>query len=247
MTSAKGCYLPLPAITTMTDSPARAVENLNAVREKIAAAAERSGRKPRDITLVAVTKEASPEQIKAVLKAGQLQVGENRAQDMLGKIELFQRYGAEIHFIGRLQTNKVKKILPYVRLIHSVDRSSLVEEISARAVRLGLTVDVLVQVNTAGEGTKTGLKPAEALDFCRFVASQPGIRLRGLMMIAPYQPAEKVRKYFVQTRELFEKILNELRLPDFDTLSMGMSNDYEVAIEEGSTMVRIGSAIFGGA
>lgn len=228
-------------------SPEQALKNLEIVRENIRVAAQRSGRRAEDVTIVAVTKEAAPEQIEAVLRSGHLDTGENRAQDMLAKLELFQKYGARIHFIGRLQTNKVKKILPHVYLIHSVDRPSLVKEIATRARQLERAVDVLVQVNTAGEETKAGVDPEQALGFCEFVASHPELRLRGLMMIAPYRPAEQVRKYFVQTRQLFEKILDELRLPCFDTLSMGMSNDYQVAVEEGSTMVRIGSAIFGGA
>lgn len=223
----------------------RILKNLEVVLERIERAAERAGKKPEEVSLVAVTKEASEEEVRAVLESGLVnKVGENRVQNLLNRIQIFAEYGAEIHLIGRLQTNKVKKIIGVVDLIHSLDRLELLEEISKRSLQCQVVTDVLIEVNASGEETKTGVKPEEVLAFAEKVVNTPGVRLRGLMMMAPFIPAEECRPFFRKTAEVFDKLKSNINLPEINLLSMGMSNDFEVAIEEGANLVRIGSAIF---
>lgn len=219
--------------------------NLEKVLERIERAAFKSGRKPEEVRLVAVTKEASLKEVEFLIKTGKvLEVGENRVQQLLSRLDFFKSYNLKVHFIGRLQTNKVKKIVGEVELIHSVDRKNLAEEISKRAEANKLVQDVLVEVNVSGEETKTGIGPDELERFIEMIIDLKGINLRGLMMMAPFKPSEECRPYFRQTFKLFDKLKKELAKKDFDTLSMGMSNDFEVAVEEGSNMVRIGTALF---
>ncbi len=223
----------------------RILKNLEVVLERIGRAAERAGRKAEEVSLVAVTKEASEEEVRAVLESGLVsKVGENRVQNLLSRIQIFAEYGAEIHLIGRLQTNKVKKIIGVVDLIHSLDRLELLEEISKRSLQRQVVTDVLIEVNASGEETKTGVKPEEVLAIAEKVINTPGVRLRGLMMMAPFIPAEECRPFFRKTAEVFDKLKSSINLPEINLLSMGMSNDFEVAIEEGANLVRIGSAIF---
>ncbi len=223
----------------------RILKNLEVVLERIGRAAERAGRKAEEVSLVAVTKEASEEEVRAVLESGLVsKVGENRVQNLLSRIQIFAEYGAEIHLIGRLQTNKVKKIIGVVDLIHSLDRLELLEEISKRSLQRQVVTDVLIEVNASGEETKTGVKPEEVLAIAEKVINTPGVRLRGLMMMAPFIPAEECRPFFRKTAEVFDKLKSNINLPEINLLSMGMSNDFEVAIEEGANLVRIGSAIF---
>lgn len=223
------------------------LQNIEAVKERIARAAEKAGRRPEEVVLVAVTKEATEEQIIEVLKSGAVaDVGENRVQSLIQRLPLFEQFGAKVHFIGRLQTNKVKKILGKVVLIHSLDRESLLLEISKRALLAGITVDVLVEINVSSEPTKGGVPFDQAEAFIEKVLQTRDLNLRGIMMMAPFVKPEETRPYFQKTFNLFDKLKSELRKPDFNILSMGMSNDFEVAVEEGSTMVRIGSAIFKG-
>lgn len=192
-----------------------------------------------------VTKEADDETVLEALSTGLVKaVGENRVQSLLRRLEMFKNHGVSVHMIGRLQTNKVRKIIGKVDLIHSLDRESLAAELSKRAAQVNATVDVLIEVNTSGEETKAGVSPDSLIEFAEKVSEMKGINLRGLMMMAPFIPAEECRPYFRKTFELFDKLKNRLGKTDFDILSMGMSNDFEVAIEEGSNMVRIGSLIF---
>lgn len=221
-------------------------ENAVKIRKKVRDAAEKSGRSLEDITLIAVTKTQGIEKIRHALQAGMLDLGENKVQELCDKYPLVDTE-CRWHLIGHLQTNKVKFIIDKVHMIHSLDRLDLADEIQKRAAKAGRTVDVLVQVNVAGEETKFGIPPEEALDFVKQLAVYPNLRVRGLMTIAPHvQNPEDVRPVFRQLKKIFIDIRQEnIDNINMDYLSMGMSNDYEIAIEEGANMVRIGTAIFG--
>lgn len=229
----------------MRDSPGVA-ENIASVRKRIGAAARRVGRNWDEVKLVAVVKLASVEQIREAISAGITDLGENRAQDLL---ERMPQLPLDVlwHFVGHLQTNKVKQIIRFVELIHSVDRLSLVEEISKRAAEMEKQQQVLVQVNTAGETSKFGLEPQETIPFLKAIREYRFLKPRGLMTIAPLvHDQEEVRPVFAALRRLLEEIVQAgIVDSDFNCLSMGMSNDFEVAVEEGSNMVRIGTSIFG--
>ncbi len=221
-------------------------ENLAKVRERIAAAAERVGRDPSEIVLVGATKSVDVERIRAAIEAGLEHIGENYAQEAWAK---YQQIGDAVtwHFIGHLQTNKAKLVVRFCRFVQSLDRLALAEELNKRAGQLGRTVDCLVEVNIGGEETKSGVPPEEVEGLIRQASQFPNIRIVGLMAIPPFLPdPEQVRPYFRRMRELFERLKN-LNLPQVEMryLSMGMSHDFEVAIEEGANMVRIGTAIFG--
>ncbi|MDI6870071.1 MAG: YggS family pyridoxal phosphate-dependent enzyme [Bacillota bacterium] len=224
------------------------LHNLAAVRRGIAEAAERAGRDPDGVRLVAVTKGQELDDLRAVLAGGVTDLGENRVQELVAKAAALvgEKPAPRWHMIGYLQRNKVKALLPWCRIIHSVDRLSLGEEIARRAEG-GPPVEVLVEVNVTGEATKAGVRPAEAEGLLRALAALPGIRVRGLMTVAPVSPeAERNRPVFRELRRLSER-LNGLGIPGVELveLSMGMSQDYAVAVEEGATLVRVGTAIFG--
>ena len=214
-------------------------ENYLEVLNKKNQAALRAGRNPEDITLMAVTKLHTVDEINEAIDAGATDIGENKVQELLSKYE-----------DGHLQTNKVKQIIDKVVMIHSVDSLHLAEEINKRAGNAGLVMDILIEINVGEEETKTGIQAEELMDLAKKITDTcENVRLRGVMCIPPYgEDPEVSRKYFRETRELFEK-LQQLGLPEdralIDTLSMGMSGDYETAVEEGSTIVRVGSAIFG--
>ncbi|MBO4453003.1 MAG: YggS family pyridoxal phosphate-dependent enzyme [Clostridia bacterium] len=197
--------------------------------------------------LLAATKTVPAEMINYAADCGITLIGENRVNELLEKYDLLDKTRLHIHFIGALQTNKVKYIIDKVEMIHSVDRMSLAQEIDRQAAKHGVKMDVLVEVNIAGEETKSGVKPEEAEDFCRAVAALPNVRLRGLMCVPPKcDDGAKNIGYFCKMSKIFvdisgKKIDNSL----VDVLSLGMSGDYLQAVEYGSTMVRIGSAIFG--
>jgi len=219
--------------------------NLDVVRKRIVDAACRAGRDPAEIKLVAVTKTVPLAGIKEVLSCGVNALGENRVQEFLIKHSHLPR-GPEWHFIGRLQTNKVKKIIGRTALIHSLDRRSLAQTISKAACNSGTVARVLVQVNVAGEETKTGLPPEEVPEFAVEAGRLPGLEVCGLMTIAPVcSDPEEVRPYFKQLRELARRL--QARFPELrmNYLSMGMTGDFEVAVEEGTNILRIGTAIFG--
>lgn len=223
-------------------------ENYLEVLNKKNQAALRAGRNPEDITLMAVTKLHTVDEINEAIDAGATDIGENKVQELLSKYEDVKP--VRWHLIGHLQTNKVKQIIDKVVMIHSVDSLHLAEEINKRAGNAGLVMDILIEINVGEEETKTGIQAEELMDLAKKITDTcENVRLRGVMCIPPYgEDPEVSRKYFRETRELFEK-LQQLGLPEdrafIDTLSMGMSGDYETAVEEGSTIVRVGSAIFG--
>lgn len=215
------------------------MQSLTAVQNRIADAAKRAGRKPSDITLVAVTKTHSPEEINEAIACGVTDIGENKVQEILSKYDAVTT-GVRWHLIGHLQTNKVKSVVDKICMIHSVDSLHLAEEIDKRCKAIGKTMDILIQVNAAGEEQKSGVSPKEVLPLYNEVSKFENLKVRGLMQIAPETDnPESIRKYFKEVKEIYDSI------PGLDVLSMGMSGDYEIAIEEGATMVRIGTAIFG--
>jgi len=217
-------------------------ENLRRVQERMAEAALRVGRSPEDVVLVAATKGRTPEEIEEAIRVGVEVVGENRVQEAEAKFP-YIRLPFRKHMIGHLQRNKVKKALKLFDVIQSVDSFRLGEEISKRA--LHRTVEVLVEVNTSGEETKFGVSPEGTVDLVGRLLELEGIFVSGLMTIGPLTEDEgEVRRAFSLLRELRERAERELGV-HLPVLSMGMSGDFEVAIEEGSTMVRIGTAIFG--
>lgn len=223
-------------------------DNLARVRERVRRAAERAGRSPEEVTIVAVTKGVDAPTVQAALELGVADIGENRVQEARAKFpELVFPPGARRHMIGHLQSNKVRHALQLFDLIHSLDRPSLGEALSRRATALGVEVPVLVQVNVAGEATKHGVAPERVLDFVREMAKLPGLRIEGLMTMAPFaEDPETVRPVFRRLRELRDQVAEaDIQGVHMHCLSMGMTNDFEVAVEEGSTMVRIGTALFG--
>jgi pyridoxal phosphate enzyme (YggS family) len=220
--------------------------NLETVMERIERAAQRSGRNAKDIKLIAVTKTVEPERILRIIDEGILDLGENRVQELTKKYDKINRE-CNWHLIGHLQTNKVKYILDKVKLIHSVDRIELAQEINKRAQRHGITIDVLVQVNVSGEESKFGVSLEGAQELVEKINHLSHLKTRGFMTIAPFaEDPEKIRYVFSKLRDFSIDIRKEkLDNSSMDVLSMGMSNDFEVAIEEGSNIVRIGTALFG--
>ena len=223
-------------------------ENIAAVQSRIETAALRAGRKPDEITLVAATKVQTSQAIRDAIAAGIRACGENRVQEMAAHLDDDAYAGARLHFIGHLQTNKVKQVVGRVDLIESVDSERLLEAISKRAGELELIQDILLEVNIAEEESKGGVFPAQLPALVEKALELPHIRLRGLMCIPPVVvPGQSNRKFFAQTRQLFVDMNNKIadNNPDIDCLSMGMSSDFEEAVEEGATLVRVGTALFG--
>ncbi|WP_242654582.1 YggS family pyridoxal phosphate-dependent enzyme [Symbiobacterium thermophilum] len=223
------------------------MENVSLVLERIRRAAERAARDPAGVRLVAVTKTRTVEEIEAVLAAGIRDLGENRVQELRSKAPFLQDRQPTWHLIGTLQTNKVKQALEWAELIHSLDRSALLSELVKQAERRGRPVDALVQVNVSGEASKHGLPPGDLEPFLRQVAQQRWVRVRGLMTMAPLSDnPEDARPHFRRLRQLRDQ-MQALGIEgvSLEHLSMGMSGDYEVAVEEGATLVRVGTAIFG--
>lgn len=232
-------------------------ENVAKVKSNIAAAAEKSGRRPENIRIVPATKTVSPERINLLLECGIDTIGENRVQELLEKYDKLDRR-FKIHFIGKLQTNKVKYIIDKVEMIHSVDSLKLCAEISKRALAIGKVMNVLVEVNIGREESKSGIMPEETLNFVREASRFEGIKIVGLMVIPPIKveicdenPAcsQKVyssRAYFEKVKELSLDLLKE-KIDNICILelSMGMSDDYCEAVECGATIVRPGRTIFG--
>lgn len=224
----------------------RLVQNIKDVQSRINAACERAGRDPKDVTLLAVSKTKPIEDIKALLDEGQRAFGENYVQEIREKYEALGD-SVEWHMIGHLQRNKVKYIVDKVRLIHSVDSIRLAKQIEKEAAKHEITMDILMEVNIAKEESKWGFTEDEAVKAAEEIGALPHVHLRGLMTSAPItDDPENNRVYFRKLRELSEKIDSE-HFPNvaMDTLSMGMTKDYEVAVEEGATIVRVGTAIFG--
>ena len=219
--------------------------NIAQVREEMTAACHRAGRKPENVALVAVSKYQSMERMAEVVAAGILAFGENHAQELTEKKTFFEQQGCRVHFIGQLQTNKIKYVCGFADLIESVDRQNLAQQLQQKAQARGIVQDILIQVNIGAEDQKGGV-PDEDLDsFADSIASYPFLRLRGLMCVPPAVEAETARVYFKQMREHFQRLSERFDPKVFDTLSMGMSHDFSVAVEEGATQVRVGSRIFG--
>ncbi len=220
--------------------------NIDTVRERIAKACAGAGRDPGEVEILAVTKQVEPPRIQQAWELGIRLFGENRVQELVRKMEAV-RFPVKWHMIGQLQKNKVKYVINTVSLIQSLDRPSLAKELDRQAKKLGRTVDVLVQVNIGKEPQKGGVAPEEALSFIETVdRDYDSLRIEGLMAIAPDVGGERSRPYFAAMRRLFEEAggLRAQRVR-MRCLSMGMSADYDAAVAEGATMVRLGSAIFG--
>lgn len=217
------------------------VERMAEVRERIAAAGVRGGH-GQDVRVVAVTKTHGPDAVHAVWSAGVHDVGENRVQEALGKMDLVD-VPVQWHLIGHLQRNKVRSLDNFV-LVHSLDSARLADALSAVGIARGRAVDVLIQVNASGEQTKGGFSVSELVPEAERIATLPGVRVRGVMTIAPYDSDERVlRTTFGGAREA--RAILRAAGHAADELSMGMSNDYEVAVEEGATLVRLGTVLFG--
>jgi len=224
--------------------PVSFADNLQSIRDRMAAAGQRAGRDVASVTLLAVSKTHPPEAIHEAVAAGQFLFGENKVQEAKTKIPLSPGR-AQWHFIGHLQSNKVRDAVELFSLIQGVDSLAIAREISRRAQLAARTVPIFLEVNVAGEGTKFGYRPDQLLADLKEINALPRIELHGMMAIPPYTPVpEKARPYFQKLRELKAQAEDRLGvlLPH---LSMGMSGDFEVAIEEGATMVRVGTALFG--
>ena len=221
--------------------------NLSKVYANIERAAKRSGRDVNDITLIAVSKTKPVSMIKECIECGTVIFGENKAQEMASKIAELNDDNLKWHFIGHLQRNKVKYVVGNACMIHSVDSVRLAEAINAEAVKKGVICDILIEVNIACEDTKFGIKAEDIYDFIDEIRNFPNIKIRGLMTIAPYvDNPEDNRIHFKHLRNLLVDI-NSKNIDNvyMDVLSMGMTGDYEVAVEEGATIVRVGTGIFG--
>lgn len=220
--------------------------NCQIINDRIAAAARRAGRPPESVRLVAVSKIQPAAAVREAAQGGQRLFGENYVQELVAKAAEVAE-PVEWHFIGALQSNKVRQIAGLVSLIHSVDRLSLAEEIDRQWGKLGASADVLIQVNISRESTKSGTSSAELIQLVRSVAALPHVRVRGVMTMPPFfDDPEGARPFFSELRRLAGEVAAE-EIPGVEMaeLSMGMSGDFEVAIEEGATLVRVGSAIFG--
>ncbi len=218
--------------------------NAASVISRVNMAKERAGRfEPVDI--IGVTKTVDTERIKVLMSCGIQKLGENRVQELMGKYDALP--GAEWHLIGQLQTNKVKYIIDKVCLIHSVDSEKLAEEISKRALKINKIQDILLEINIGNEDTKSGIDPGDAISFSEKLAAYEGIRLTGIMCVAPFvENPENNRALFRKMKQIFVDIADKnIDNVVMKHLSMGMTNDYEVAVEEGSNMVRIGTGFFG--
>lgn len=221
-------------------------ENLAIVEDRVKAACDRAGRSYGSVTLIAVSKTKPVRLVEQAYEYGIRQFGENKAQEMKEKYEILPK-NIEWHFIGHLQTNKIKYVLGRATLIHSVDSLHLAEAIEAECVKKGLEADVLVEVNVAQEETKSGIKTEEAEELIKDIARLPHVHVKGLMTIAPFvENAGNNRMIFRTLKELSVDIAGKnIDNVSMNILSMGMTNDYEVAIEEGATHIRVGTAIFG--
>jgi len=224
------------------------VQNLQKIEQRIHSACKISNRKRDQVRLLLATKTVNPERIKKAFDAGYTLIAENKIQELKEKYDDLKDYPHTSHFIGHLQTNKVKEILKYnINCIESVDRLKLAQKLQNRLVYEDKTMDVLIQINTSFEESKFGISPENALDLVREVSKLDRIRIKGLMTIGLFSAeTEKVRKCFRLLKEIQDQIIQEnISNVEMKELSMGMSGDLEVAIEEGSTIVRVGTAVFG--
>jgi PLP dependent protein len=218
--------------------------NLASVQRRIRDACDRAGRSHDDVTLIAVSKTFGPDAVTAAIEAGVTDLGENRVQELREKFSSVRRE-ARWHMIGHLQSNKARDAVSLFRVIHSIDRSSLADKVDQAARDAGAVVDVLVQVNVGGEPQKSGVSETGLESLVRHVSSLEHLRLRGLMTIPPIADDSATRAYFARMKRLGDSLRERLGLAALVELSMGMTDDFEVAIEEGATMIRVGRAIFG--
>ncbi len=219
-------------------------ENYSGLTANIRNVCSQIGRNYEDIKLVAVSKTFSTEEILQVNKLGHLDFGENKVQELKSKYESLKSENINWHLVGHLQTNKVKYIVDFVSLVHSVDSCKLALEINKQAKKINRVINILVQVNTSDELQKSGAEPEDVKNLCREISSLEYVNLKGLMTIGMFTDYEKIiRENFTLLKNLFEDL--KVNYPDFEYLSMGMTSDYKIALEEGSNMLRIGSAIFG--
>ncbi len=222
-------------------------ENIAQIRRRMAKACQRAGRNPGDVTLVAVSKTFPGEVVAGVRESGIADLGENYVQEMVQKRALLTDPAIRWHFIGHLQSNKARQIVEWITLIHSVESVSLAKELDRHASRIGKPIRVLVEVNTTGSGSQYGISPDKTVEFVRTLNSFTGIHVAGLMTIGPFLPdPEMSRPMFRTLRGLSDELsgLGQNNV-SMEHLSMGMTGDFEVAIEEGATLVRLGTAIFG--
>jgi len=221
--------------------------NIAAVQERIASACRRAGRRTEEVTLVGVTKTFPAESVREAVRAGVRDIGENYVQEALRKREAVTEPEVRWHFIGHLQSNKVKAVADWVHLIHALDSRSLAKELNARAAQAGRVIETLVEVNTTGESSKFGLPQDRVAEFVQTLEEFSHIRIAGLMTIGPFLPDPEGSRPMFRTLRTLRDILAQRSQPNLDLrhLSMGMTGDFEVAIEEGATLVRIGTAIFG--
>ena len=221
--------------------------NYKTIEERIAEAAIKSGRSREDITFLSATKTVSPELFNYAISLGLKYIGENKVQELLSKYDSYNLNDATLHFIGHLQTNKVKQIVDKVDMIQSVDSVKLAKEISKQSVAKGVNTDILVEINIGNEENKSGILPEQAEDLLWEISKMDNIFVKGLMTIPPIcENEQKIRKYFHKMHNIFidlsDKNIDNISM---EVLSMGMSSDYYEAITEGATMVRIGSSLFG--
>ena len=235
-------------LQTMSDVAQRIAENLYAVRERIAAAAARAGRDPSGIRLIGVTKYAGPELAGMLVQAGLMDLGESRPQELWRKAEALTAQSVRWHLIGHLQRNKVRRTLPLTTLIHSGDSLRLFESLSEESAALARKCDVLLEVNISGDQAKHGFAPQELAPLLPAIAALPHVQVRGLMGMAGLETdADEARRQFASLRLLRDRLLADCPPAiSLAELSMGMSGDFEQAIAEGATMVRVGSALFEG-
>ena len=221
-------------------------ENLQSVEENIKKACEKAGRKREDVTLIAVSKTKPVEMLQEIYDQNIRNFGENKVQEMCDKMEVLPK-DIKWHMIGHLQTNKIKYIIGKTELIHSVDSLHLAQEISKQAVKHDVQTDILIEINIANEQTKFGIDAGDTIQLVREIAALPNIHIKGLMTITPFvENPEDNRLYFRRIHQLSVDITKEnIDNVNMDILSMGMTGDYMVAIEEGATMVRVGTGIFG--
>lgn len=221
-------------------------ENIAQVRARIAQAAEKVGRDPAEITLVAVSKTKPVELVELAYTLGVNDFGENRVQEALPKIAHFHPQGLHWHLIGHLQSNKASKVATTFACVQSVDSLHLAQTLNRYAEEQSQQLPILLQVNVAGEESKEGMSLAEAPELAKQIATLPALQILGLMTIAPLaHDPEEIRPVFRELRVLRERLRNEIKISNWTQLSMGMTNDYPIAIEEGATIVRVGRAIFG--
>ena len=222
-------------------------ENIAKIRENMAAAAREAGRDPKEILLVGASKMNDAAACREAVAAGIDALGENRVQEMTAHLADNAYDGAALHFIGHLQTNKVRQVVGRVELIESVGSAHLLDAIEAQAAKLDLVQDILLEVNIGGEESKSGIAPEELPALVKQAAACPHVRLRGLMAIPPVAGPDGNRPFFAKMRQLFVDIRSQMddNKTSFTCLSMGMSGDYENAVREGATLVRVGTALFG--